>query len=155
MKDFLYKWRGLFYLVIVILPLVLFLLFAVYNPSIALLESDVTFISSKSVVMTVDSPVADKKDIEISVNITNLSEHDCYYDLDASLEIKKNGTWYSIPAITSWHGGSFGISPNSKNTFTIPLKKWFGNLDAGHYRLIKELYGLGEGQYAIAEFDIK
>ncbi|MGN0350708.1 MAG: immunoglobulin-like domain-containing protein [Roseburia sp.] len=113
-------------------------------------------ISTQYAAMVVDTiPDALNAD-SISFVIQNVSDVDLSYDEIVFLNRMDDGVWYDVPSqITDIPEVSYGISPGKESTYKLMLEEHFGELDAGHYRIIKPVYGVGSEEVVVAEFDLK
>lgn len=92
----------------------------------------------------------------ISLVIQNVSEVDLSYDEIVFLNRMDDGVWYDVPRqITDYPEVSYGISPGNESIYELTLEEHFGELSAGHYRIIKPVYGVGSEEVVVAEFDLK
>lgn len=113
-------------------------------------------ISTQYATMVVDAmPDAVNADT-ISFVIQNVSDVDLSYDEIVILNRMDDGVWYDVPRqITDYPEVSYGISPGNESTYELMSEEHFGELSAGHYRIIKPVYGVGSEEFVVAEFDLK
>lgn len=116
--------------------------------------ADGTLTSSTYAIVTLKTPLLFSDSVDkLSVEITNLSDSDIFYDEVNQLEIKYDEDWYIIPnKLSAIQEVSYGISPGQSVHYDISLKEYFGVLDVGEYRIIKPIYGFDTKEYVIAEF---
>ena len=106
--------------------------------------------------MVVDYTPDKTDDDRISFVIKNISEVDLTYDEVVLLHRMDDGVWYDIPRqVTDYPEVSYGISPGNEVSYGFMLEENFGELSAGHYRIIKPVYGVGSEEFMVAEFDLK
>lgn len=94
---------------------------------------------------------------EITLEYTNNTGREYTYGRDQYLEVKHNETWYVVPVLmkVEWIEIACVLTKNNTSEETISLKDYYGELEKGEYRFIKEFYG-GESTALIeCGFEIK
>ncbi len=97
------------------------------------------------------------KSTEMMITIDNMSETDFSYGRDYTIQRMKRDKWYEVKPI-----GELVVSPRAvllpmgiANLHTYRWETYYGELPAGHYRIVKTVTD-GTQEYVLAgEFDIK
>jgi hypothetical protein len=100
---------------------------------------------------------------KLTVVFENKSSSQCIYGEPYWLEKKIDGAWYQVPvAIKSYGFTSIGyiLAPGDKSEWTEDWNWLYGNLDAGEYRIVKDILdfrktGDYDTYYLAAEFSIE
>lgn len=106
--------------------------------------------TSLDITLNKTSLPANAKKLELS--ISNNSTEDIFYGADYSIE-KLNGTdWEVVPAVKdlAFAAIAYSVAPGTKQEFIVDLGQLNPALDAGNYRLVKNI----NGQTFYAEFEL-
>lgn len=87
-----------------------------------------------------------------TVTLENHSDKHCIYGEDFALEKKYKGGWYQVPVIFEGNHGfnaiGYDLAPADRKEWTIGWEWLYGSLDAGNYRIVKEILDFrGSGDY--------
>lgn len=97
------------------------------------------------------------KPTEMMITIDNMSETDFSYGRDYTIQRMKRDKWYEVEPI-----GELVVSPRPvllpmgiTNLHTYRWETYYGELPAGHYRVVKTITDGTEEFVLAGEFDIK
>ncbi|WOO37667.1 immunoglobulin-like domain-containing protein [Anaerocolumna sp. AGMB13020] len=95
-------------------------------------------------------PVGSK---ELKAVIKNNGSEDIFYGADFSIEKLNEGNWETVPAVSelAFIEIAYSAAPGAEEEFTVDLSLLNPALDAGNYRLVKNI----NGQTFYAEFELK
>lgn len=113
--------------------------------------------NSEVVSVTINQSEVDRDTEDVTLEYTNNTEMEYTYGINPHLEVKHNETWYVVPVLmkVQWIEIACVLPKNHTNEETVSLKDYYGNLEKGSYRFIKEFYG-GESTVLIeCSFEIK
>ena len=129
------------------------------------------------IILTTQSDSKNKIDVTLKVKeetitstgasfiMKNNSDKDTYeYGNPYYLEVKRNNKWEKLETINDMFFTlpAFSLSPKEEKEFDINWEYGYGSLEAGTYRLVKDVFRSGEEPvdesniiYLFAEFNIK
>lgn len=92
----------------------------------------------------------------VDLLLANSAGYDFIYGPAAQLEVEKDGEWYRMPLQTddAWDMNTYILPSGGISSLEMPIKKYYGELQPGHYRIVKELEADGQSVFAGAEFTI-
>ncbi len=111
---------------------------------------------SKEVTMELeDATVATGTDT-LNIHFANSSDTEYSFGMEPHLDVEVNGVWYVVPTVegAAWEEIAFILPAGEGSDMEFPLKTFYGDLPAGHYRIVKPLYAQNGNTFAIAEFKI-
>lgn len=89
---------------------------------------------------------------EIKAVIKNNGSEDIFYGADFSIEKLNGGNWETVPGVSelAFIDIAYLAAPGSEEEITVDLSLLKPSLDAGNYRLVKNI----NGQTFYAEFEL-
>ncbi|MGL5351900.1 MAG: immunoglobulin-like domain-containing protein [Clostridium sp.] len=113
--------------------------------------------NSEEISVTINQSEIDRDTEDVTLEYTNNTEIEYTYGRDPHLEVKHNETWYVVPVLmkVQWIEIACVLPKNHTNEETISLKDYYGNLEKGSYRFIKEFYGNESTALIESSFEIK
>ena len=110
---------------------------------------------SQNATLVIDAVETTSGTTSITFQIQNTSDNEVLCSEEAELHMLRNNKWHEIPKIRNdYIEVSYGIPVGMKQSFDLNLTDWYGALESGQYRIIKPIYGVGSGEYVVAEFSI-
>lgn len=90
---------------------------------------------------------------ELKAVIKNTGSEDIFYGADFSIEKLNGGNWETVPGVSelAFIEIAYSAAPGAEEEFTVDLSLLNPALDAGNYRLVKNI----NGQTFYAEFELK
>lgn len=113
-------------------------------------------VAHEKIKLTVNEKNITKDVASLTLTYTNDSDQEYYYGVEPHLEIKIEEKWYVVPTVEdfAWIEIAYILAPHSSTQETIDIQTIYGQLNAGEYRWIKNLYSEGETLTLFAEFTI-
>ncbi|MGL5085523.1 MAG: immunoglobulin-like domain-containing protein [Clostridium sp.] len=113
--------------------------------------------NSEEISVTINQAEITRDTEEITLEYTNNTEIEYTYGIGPHLEVKHNETFYVVPVLmkVEWIEIACVLPKNHTNEETIPLKDYYGKLEKGNYRFIKEFYGNDSTALIESSFEIK
>lgn len=93
----------------------------------------------------------------VMIEYINNKDTEVMFGEEPHLEIMRKGKWYVVPAKedAAWIEIAYILPPNGSDKREFPLKFYYGNLNSGHYRIVKTFFTDSGNVAAAAEFDIQ
>lgn len=90
---------------------------------------------------------------ELKAFIKNNGSEDIFYGADYSIEKLNGGNWEAVPGVSdlAFIDIAYSVAAGAEQEFTVDLSQLNPSLDAGNYRLVKNI----NGQTFYAEFELK
>jgi len=112
---------------------------------------------STSVTMTLDETTVAKGTETLTFHLVNSSDTEYTFGLDPHLDVEAGGVWYTVPTVEGavWIEIAYVLQPNSSSDYDFSLKTFYGDLGAGHYRVVRPLYSEAGSTFTLAEFTIE
>lgn len=113
--------------------------------------------NSEDVSVTINQSEITRDTEEVTLEYTNNTESQYTYGREPHLEVKHNENWYVVPVLmkVEWIEIACLLTKNNTSEEIISLKDYYGKLDKGEYRFIKELYGNESTALIECGFEIK
>lgn len=94
---------------------------------------------------------------EVTLVCENNTDKEYIYGNEVHLDIKHKGEWYVVPVMqkVGWNEIGIVLAGKSKNQNSISIKDYYGKLENGEYRFVKELYYMDEVIVVKSEFEVK
>ena len=142
-------------IIIIISVIIILALVIILKPSNSNNKNDVILKVKEETITSTSAPFIMK----------NNSDKDTYeYGNPYYLEVKRNNKWEKLETINdiSFTLPAFSLSPKEEKEFDINWEYGYGSLEAGTYRLVKDVFRSGDEPvnesniiYLYAEFNIK
>lgn len=100
--------------------------------------------------------IKEQKEKDLTLSIENKTNNEYVYGYEFYLEQENDGKWNNIPFIKDVAFIEIGIilKPMDINNENIKLATYFGKLEKGKYRIIKEFYKDEEKKKVFVEFSL-
>ncbi|MGD6843071.1 immunoglobulin-like domain-containing protein [Bacillus infantis] len=90
----------------------------------------------------------------MTVILQNHSDKQCIYGEDYRLEKNIGGDWYQVPFAEdgdhAFTGIGYDLGPSDVKEWNVNLEQFYGDLDTGEYRIVKEVLDFRES----GDFDV-
>ncbi len=73
----------------------------------------------------------------LEVRLKNLSDRECAYSEQYSIEYEYKGEWYTVPSELTFMGSGKSLWQNGEDVHTFDTTEMFGKLPSGHYRFVQ------------------
>ena len=70
----------------------------------------------------------------LEVRLKNLSDKECSYSEQFSIEYEYKGEWYTVPPQLTFMGSGKSLWQNGEDVHTFDTTEMYGKLPSGHYR---------------------
>jgi len=111
---------------------------------------------STVVAMTLGETTVKEGTETISVHLENSSDAEFTFGIEPHLDVESGGVWYTVPTVegAAWNEIAYVMPAQGSSDYDFSLKDFYGNLPAGHYRIVRPLYSDAGSTFALAEFTI-
>lgn len=112
---------------------------------------------SKEVTMELDDAEVATGTETLNVHFANSGDAEYTFGMEPHLDVEVNGVWYVVPTVegAAWEEIAYVLPAGEGSDMEFPMKFFYGDLLAGHYRIVKPLYAQNGSTFAIAEFTIE
>ena len=100
--------------------------------------------------------IKEQKEKDLTLSIENKTNNEYVYGYEFYLEQENDGKWNNVPFLKDVAFIEIGIilKPKGINNEKIKLETYFGKLEKGKYRIIKEFYKDEEKKKVFVEFSL-
>ena len=108
------------------------------------------------VMRIVDETVTTETD-SVMIEYINNTDTEIAFGKEPHLEIESEGSRYVVPVKedAAWEDIGYILPPNGSDEKDFSLKFYYGNLNPGHYRIVKTFFADSGNVAAAVEFDIQ
>jgi len=112
---------------------------------------------STDVVMALDKTTVAKGTETLTLHLVNSSDTEYTFGLEPHLDIEADGVWYTVPTVEGavWIEIAYVLPAHGTSEYDFSLKDFYGSLSAGHYRIVRPLWGDADNTFVLAEFTIE
>lgn len=114
-------------------------------------------LKDEGIVMRITDEMVTTETDSVMIEYINNKDTEVMFGEEPHLEIKSEENWYVVPVKedAAWIEIAYTLPPNGSDKREFPLKFYYGNLNSGHYRIVKTFFTDSGNVAAAAEFDIQ
>ncbi len=112
---------------------------------------------SDDIEMTVNEQTVSTDVDTLTLTIRNQSDTEYTYGVMSQIETEIDGVWYVVPPKEEimWIAIACILEPGGTNEESVTIKDFYGNLEKGHYRVVKTFSSESGSLDAFATFSVE